>query len=134
MFINFLTIDDVMKIHARQLEEFGGANGLRDRSGLEAAITQPQASWGGQFLYETIFDMAAVYAFHIAEAQAFVDGNKRTALNTALVFLLINGYRVSHQFGPEMYDAMIGIATKEVSKEDLADIIRDLVIDSKDKT
>jgi death-on-curing protein len=126
-FTNFLTVDDVLKIHEQQLLHFGGAPGIRDRSGLEAAVQQPQASWAGEYLYESIFDMASVYAFHIAEAQAFVDGNKRTALHVALLFLAINGYEISFD-DPRLYDAMIAIATKAMTKEDLSNLFRELII------
>ena len=53
-FINFLTTDDVLKIHEQQLLYFGGASGIRDRSGLEAAVQQPQASWAGK---EDLFNL-----------------------------------------------------------------------------
>ncbi len=128
-FINFLTIDDVLKIHEQQLLHFGGASGIRDRSGLEAAVQQPQASWASEYLYESIFDMASVYAYHIAEAQAFVDGNKRTALHVALLFLAVNGYEIQVD-DPRLYDAMIAIAKKELTKEDLSNLFRELIIES----
>ena len=54
----------------------------------------PRATFGGEYLHSDLFSMAAAYAFHIAESQAFVDGNKRTGLNAALVFLLMNGLEV----------------------------------------
>ena len=126
-FVNFLTVDDVLKIHGQQLLHFGGAQGIRDHSGLEAAVQQPQASWAGEYLYESVFDMAAVYAYHIAESQALVDGNKRTALHAALLFLAINGYEILVD-DPRLYDAMIAIANKEMEKEDLSDLFRELVI------
>ena len=69
--------------------------------------------------------MAAAYAFHIAENQPFVDGNKRAALNAALVFLDINGWLVAD---PEMllYDAMIAISSRSLDKTGLAELLRSL--------
>ncbi|MCB0411204.1 MAG: type II toxin-antitoxin system death-on-curing family toxin, partial [Bdellovibrionales bacterium] len=67
----------------------------------------------------SIFDKAAAYAFHIAEAQAFVDGNKRTALDVALTFLSINGREIETE-NMELYDAMIAIAEKRMLKDELA--------------
>lgn len=64
----------------------------------------------------------------IAESQAFFDGNKRTALVAALTFLKVNGQEVPHQ-EDRLYAAMIGIANKTVTKEDLADLLRNLVIE-----
>lgn len=74
--IVYLNKELILEIHQLQLEEHGGASGIRDHGGLESAIAQPQASFGEEDLHPTVFDKAAAYAFHIAEAQAFVDGNK----------------------------------------------------------
>jgi death on curing protein len=82
----FLTVDDVLLIHDEQLEAYGGIQGIRDNGLLESAAMMPQASFGGEYLHQNLFEMAAAYAFHIAENQPFLDGNKRTALVSALVF------------------------------------------------
>jgi len=121
----FLTVEDVLVLHADQLRLFGGADGIRDRHALESAIGQPQATFDGAFLHSDLFLMAAAYAFHIAENQPFVDGNKRTALNATLVFLDINGWIVSD---PDMrlYDAMIGLSSRSVDKTGLAELLREL--------
>ncbi len=88
---DFLTLDDVLAMHDDQLERFGGSAGIRDMGALESAIAMTTATFDGEFLHQDLFNMAAAYAFHIAENQPFVDGNKRTALNAALVILDING-------------------------------------------
>ena len=62
---------------------------------------------------------AAAYAYHLAESQAFVDGNKRAALDVALTFLAINGFEIEDE-QMELYDAMIAIAEKKMTKEQLA--------------
>ena len=72
----------------------------------------PQASFGGQYVHNGIFEMAADYAFHIAENQPFVDGNKRTALASALVFLDWHQIEIEDS-GEELYHAMIGLAQKK---------------------
>jgi death-on-curing protein len=69
--------------------------------------------------------MAAAYAFHIAESQAFVDGNKRTGLNAALVFLMMNGWEVVDPRG-RLYDAMIAIAVRQLDKPGLAQLLQEL--------
>jgi death-on-curing protein len=121
----YVSLEVVLEIHRRQLAEFGGAAGIRNQAGLESAIEVPKATFDGQDLYPTIFQKAAVYAFHIAEAQALVDGNKRTALDVALTFLAINGYEiVAEQM--ELYEAMIAIAEKRMSKEQLAQLFERL--------
>ena len=80
------------RLHDDQLRIFGGSAGVRDAKALESAVATPASTFDGTFLHEDIFHMAAAYCFHIAENQPFVDGNKRTGLNAALVFLDINGW------------------------------------------
>ena len=71
-----------------------------------------------------LFDLAAAYAYHIAENQPFIDGNKRTAITTALLFLEENGISTSAITNKELYDAMIGIAEKRLDKAGLAAVFR----------
>jgi len=71
-----------------------------------------------------LFDLAAAYAYHLAENQTFIDGNKRTAITTALAFLELNGISTSVITNDELYNAMIGIAEKRVDKAGLAEIFR----------
>ncbi len=121
----FLTVAEVLEIHADQLDAYGGIHGIRDQSLLESAVMTPQASFGGEYLHQDLFEMAAAYAFHIAENPPFLDGNKRTALVAALVFLDFNGFVV---LDPErkLYAALIDIANKTMDKIDLADLLRSL--------
>ncbi len=94
----FLTVEEVIKFHADQLRLYGGTDGIRDLGVLESAVATPKASFGGGFLHKDLFSMAAAYAFHIAENQPFLDGNKRTGLNAALSFLGLNGLSITHIF------------------------------------
>ncbi|HET9957095.1 MAG TPA: type II toxin-antitoxin system death-on-curing family toxin [Polyangiaceae bacterium] len=123
----FLTVEDVELLHSEQLRLFGGLDGVRDRGALESAVAVPAASFGGEFLHVGLFAMAAAYAFHIAENQPFVDGNKRTALNAALVFLGLNGWDVDDPEGA-LYESMIGVSARTVSKEQLAGTLERLAV------
>ncbi len=125
----FLTVEDVLYIHERQLERFGGSAGIRNKAGLEAAVAMSQSGFGQEYLHKTIFEMAAAYAFHIAESQAFVDGNKRTGFVTAVTFLELNGWLIAD---PEMrlYDAMIAVANREMGKPELAKLLEELATPS----
>jgi death-on-curing protein len=87
----FLDIDDVLEMHASQIAEHGGSEGLRDLGLLESAISQPMAQFGGQFLHQDLFEMAAALHVSLVLNHAFVDGNKRIALLAALTFLDLNG-------------------------------------------
>jgi len=117
----FLTLDQVLRIHARSLNEHGGTQGIRDLGLIESALASAQNT----FFYANgdVFEVAASYAFHLAEAQAFLDGNKRTGVASAMVFLALNGvYAQPPQWA--LYLAMIDIAEKKKSKADLAEIFR----------
>ena len=88
--IQFLTFSDIIEIHEYQIENFGGAAGLRDINLLKSAIGMPESSFGGVFLHPTIYEMAAAYLYHLVENHPFVDGNKRVGAMAALIFLDIN--------------------------------------------
>jgi death on curing protein len=121
----FLTVEDVLQIHDEQLAAYGGAAGVRDRALLESAVGTPEASFGGEYLHEDLSHMAAAYAFHLAQNQPFLDGNKRTGLVAALVFLDLNGVVVldPHE---RLYDALIAVAERRMDKEGLAGLLREL--------
>jgi len=86
----FLTLDEVLALHADQLERYGGAGGVRDLGLLESALAAPRATFGGQHLHATVPEMAAAYHFHLAQSHPFVDGNERVALAAAVAFLGLN--------------------------------------------
>ena len=118
----FITRERVDALHRQSLEEHGGPGGIRNEHGLESALAQPM----NVFFYGQgdMFDLAAAYAYHIAENQPFIDGNKRTAVTTALAFLELNGISTSAITNAQLYDAMIGIAEKRLDKAGLAEIFR----------
>ena len=80
----------VFIIHDRQIARHGGASGLRDEGLLQGALQRPINKW--QYENSDTFGCAAAYAFGIAKAHAFVDGNKRTAFVTSVTFLRLNGW------------------------------------------
>ena len=118
----FITRKWVDALHRRSLEEHGGQDGIRNENGLESALAQPM----NVFFYGRgdLFDLAAAYAYHIAENQPFIDGNKRTAITTALAFLELSGISTSAVTNARLYDAMIAIAEKRLDKAGLAEIFR----------
>ena len=121
----FLELEDVLLIHERQLAKYGGASGMRDQGLLESALAQPRTTFGGEFVHADPFAMAAAYAFHIAENQPFVDGNKRTGVLAAVVFLELNGYIVEEP-PSRFYEAMIAIAQRRLDKDGLASMLREM--------
>jgi death-on-curing protein len=116
----FLTREIVDQLHADSLELFGGSPGVRDDGLIESALGSALNTW--HYGQGDLFDVAAAYAFHIAEAQAYLDGNKRTAIAAALVFLEYNGI-MSRRDDGTLYDAMIGIAEHRIDKRQLAAVL-----------
>lgn len=122
--MTFLTRHEVLALHARLIELYGGDPGLRDEGLFDSALAQPEASFDGQFLHADIFAMAAAYGFHLGQAQSLMDGNKRTATAAMLVFLELNGHPL-HVDQAELYAAMIAVAERRLSKAALAQWLRD---------
>jgi death-on-curing protein len=86
-----LSVDNVREIHAAVIEAFGGKAGVRDENLLQSAIGAPQASIGGESAFSDVIEIAAAYLFYLCRNHPFVDGNKRTAMAAAIVFLRLNG-------------------------------------------
>jgi death on curing protein len=88
----FISVEDVIDIHADQIERYGGSLGVRDVELLRSAIGMPEAGFGDQYLHADLFEMAAAYLYHIVQNHPFIDGNKRTGAMAAFVFLKLNGF------------------------------------------
>ncbi len=81
-----LTIEVVREIHQEVLSKFGGPKGVRDENLLASAVLTPQSNFGGKSPYTDLIDVAAAYLFYICRNHPFLDGNKRTAMMSAIVF------------------------------------------------
>ena len=121
----FLSEEAVRLIHADQLAEFGGAQGVRDPGLLVSAVAQPRATFDGRFLHQAPYEMAAAYLFHIVRDHPFVDGNKRTGLIAALVFLDLNGVDVDQERA-ELHDLTVAVAEGRLEKGKIAAELRRL--------
>jgi death-on-curing protein len=118
----WVTYEQVVAIHSRQLRRYGGAPGLRDEGLLRSALERPVNKW--QYEQAELPVLAAAYAFGLAKNHAFVDGNKRIAFMTMIVFLRKNGIR----FAPSQVIAtkmFFALAAGEVSEESLTRWIGD---------
>ncbi len=110
-------------MHALSLHEHGGMAGVRDPGMVESALASAQNTWW--YGRGDLFDVAAAYAYHLAESQAFFDGNKRTAILAAIVFLAGNGVKIPRN-DDMLYQAMIDIANRKLDKPGLAAVFRRL--------
>jgi death-on-curing protein len=113
----WLLYETVLAIHAHQLAEHGGREGIRDSALLDSALQRPI----NKHLYakSDVFDLAAAYAYGIARNHPFVDGNKRTAFVAAQTFLLINGFRLAAS-QKQRYEAFMAVAAGQLEEDKLA--------------
>jgi death on curing protein len=118
----WITYEQAIAIHSRQLRRFGGAPGLRDEGMLRSVLERPVNKWA--YEQSPLAELAAAYAFGLAKNHAFIDGNKRIAFMAMMIFLQKNGMA----FAPEPALAtkiILALAAGEVSEESLTRWIRD---------
>jgi death-on-curing protein len=116
--LRFLSLSEILTILEDQIRNYGGIYGVRDLNLLSSAAYMPQSSFGGQYLHKTVPAMAAAYAFHICETHALLDGNKRTALASSLVFLDLNGYELNCD-DELLYNEIMEVAKGNINKSEL---------------
>jgi death-on-curing protein len=119
----FLTLDEVLALHADQIARYGGSPGLRDAGLLESALAAPQATFAGAYLHASLPEMAAAYLFHLVKNHPFVDGNKRVGLAAALAFLGLNGKWL--EADPDsVADLVVAVAAGEADKAEVAVFVK----------
>lgn len=119
----WLTDTTVLAIHAQQIERFGGAHGVRDPHVVLSALARPQQRWHDDASAD-LADLAALYLVGLSQAQGFVDGNKRTGLACALVFLALNDAAL-HVDGAELYALTMRVAVNQSDTQAVAAYLRD---------
>jgi death on curing protein len=129
--ITFLTMEDVLEAHRESLERFGGQDGFIDRGVVESALAKPQwlLAYAEDAADLDAADLAAEYMHAIATRQGFMDGNKRTAVLCAYLFLAFNGFDLDLE-DRELYPVAIGVATGQISKKELADFLRQHLVEN----
>lgn len=114
----WVTVDDIILIHSRIIQVTGGIDGLRDRSGLEAALAAPFQTFGGKDLFPSELEKIARLGFGLASNHAFIDGNKRIGAMMTQLLLKWNGYSLTLSEG-ELSEMFISIAEGKQKAEDL---------------
>ena len=114
----FLSVEDVICIHAETIEAEGGLDGIRDYGLLESAAMMPQQQFAGQYLHEDLPAMAAAYLYHITQNHPFHDGNKRAGAMSAFVFLDANGVNLSAG-EKQLEQTVMAVAAGRMSKSEL---------------
>ena len=121
----FPTIEEVLDLHKQAIEEFGGTHGLRDEAALESALMAAE----NRAYYEnaSLAICAATYAYHLSQAHAFIDGNKRIAAAISELFLSINDARLELT-NDEIVDLFLGIAASQITRDEVERIFAQRVI------
>jgi len=109
-------VEIVREIHREVLGAFGGLDGVRDAGLLESAVAAPQASSGGKSPYADAIEIAAAYMFYLCRNHPFIDGNKRTAMTAAVVFLRLNGMEAA-QDGASWEALVLDVAASKLDRE-----------------
>jgi death-on-curing protein len=123
--VAFLSLAEVVEIHSDQVSRYGGRMGVRDYGLLHAALAAPYATFDGEFLHPDVYDMAAAYLYHVCRNHPFIDGNKRTALVSTLVFLDLNGITVEDPEGA-LFEVTTRVASGQADKKGIAEVLRRL--------
>ena len=122
------TVDAVIAIHSEVLAAHGGSPGMRSRELLESAIAAPQATMMGTPLISDPIEIAASYLFYLCSNHAFVDGNKRVALATCLVFLSENGLLKDESLAVDEWENLtLAVAAGVLSRDEVTTQLRTLV-------
>jgi death-on-curing protein len=122
--MDFLSAEQILFIHARLIEETGGSHGVRDLDLLLSAIGRPQANFDGQDLYPDLFSKAAAWMESCFGNHPFVDGNKRTGVTVAGIFLRRNGYRLTAS-NADLVKIAMGVAQSHFSLDEIATWLRE---------
>lgn len=123
-----LTTEAVLAIHEEVLAAHGGGSGLRDRALLESAISAPQATFGGEPVMGDVIETAAAYLYYLCSNHPFIDGNKRTALASCLVFLSENEALDSEDLDVDHWEEFVlDVAASKLNREETTVRLRELL-------
>lgn len=117
--LKYFSEGEILLIHNRTVDETGGLHGVRDYNAIQSVVEQPRQAVFGKELYPTMFLKAAVYARNIIAHHPFLDGNKRTGITVASVFLSDNGHAIEAREG-EFYGLALHVAEDKWEYEEIA--------------
>lgn len=115
--MEYLTLEQVLELHRRIIEQSGGASDIRDFGALESALAQPQMSFGSEELYPTVVEKASALGFSLVMNHPFVDGNKRIGHAAMEVFLILNGYEIKADID-EQEQIILKLAAGELPRQE----------------
>ncbi|MGC9333421.1 MAG: type II toxin-antitoxin system death-on-curing family toxin [Anaerolineae bacterium] len=114
--MRYLTLNELLQLHRRLVEQSGGSTGIHSMEALESALAQPRMTFSGEDLYPTIAEKAAALGFSLIRNHPFVDGNKRTGHAAMEVFLILNGHEIDASLD-EQEQVILQLATGELDRK-----------------
>lgn len=117
--MSYLTSEQVLFIHYRLIEETGGSHGIRDIALMQSAVARPMVTFESNDLYPDIFSKAAALMHSIIKNHPFVDGNKRTAITAASLFLIRSGFQIKAS-NKELERFTLKAASTKIELEEIA--------------
>ncbi|ARV60257.1 death-on-curing protein [Nostocales cyanobacterium HT-58-2] len=125
--MRYLTLDEVLQLYHRIIEQSGGSVSISHFGGLESAIAQPQMTFGGEELYPTIVEKASTLGFSLIKNHPFTDGNKRIGHAAMEVFLVLNGYEIDAAVD-EQEQVILQVASGELGRDEFTEWLRSHII------
>ncbi len=118
--MRYLTLKQIIYLHTQVITQSGGSHGVLNLAGLESAVAQPRMTFGGEDLYPTVVDKAAVLGFCLIQNHPFVDGNKRVGHAAMETFLVLNGLEIDAPVD-EQEAVILRVASGEMSRDDFSE-------------
>lgn len=115
--MRYLSLGEVLELHARIVRQSGGATGVRDQDGLDSSLAQPHQTFDGEELYPSLPEKAAALGFFLVSNHPFVDGNKRIGHAALEVTLVLNGFELAADVD-EQERVMLALADGRVTREE----------------
>ena len=128
--MDWLSLEEVVELHRRVLARTGGSPGVRDRAGLESAVAQPRASFGGELLYPTLVEQAAALGHALIANHPFVDGNKRIGHAAMNVTLLLGGLDIEAGVD-EQERVVLAVASSQWDRKELTEWLAEHVVSAR---
>ena len=128
--MRYLTLNEVLELHRRLIERYGGSAGIHDLGALESALAQPRMTFGDEELYPTIVEKTAALGFALIKNHPFIDGNKRTGHAAMETFLVLNGFEIDAPVD-EQEKIILQVASGELKREAFTGWLRARIVEKK---
>jgi death-on-curing protein len=121
--MRFLTVEEVLRLHKRAIQQNPSLPGVRDRNVLESAVANPRQSWDGEDLYADLASKTSTLGFGIIKNHPFLDGNKRVGHAAMEMMLLLNGYELRAEVD-DAEEVILGVASGSITRDALEAWVR----------